>query len=132
MSEPKISESPVLGLEKEYTIDYSSSAILNKKAIIDSLETLLIRNANDIKQGYIMSVDMNMPSGNLSERGGSVQMNTFKGYSTATITNKEVNHMTYVPLTKTITYIIYDDLTCDLRNVTFSSENMYYWALNPR
>lgn len=132
MSEPKISDSPVLGLEKEYTIDYSSTAILNKKAIIDSLETLLIRNANDIKQGYIMSVDMNLPSGNLSENGGSVQMNTFEGYSTVTITNKEVNHMTYVPLTKTVTYIIYDDLTCDLRNVSFSSENLYYWALNPR
>jgi hypothetical protein len=132
MSEPKISDSPVLGLEKEYTIDYSSTAILNKQAIIDSLETLLIRNANDIKQGYIMSVDMNMPSGNLSEKGGSVQMNSLAGYSVATITTKEVNHMTYVPLTKTVTYLIYDDLTYDFRNVTYSSENMYYWALNPR
>lgn len=132
MTEPRLSDNPVLGLEKEYVISYSSASILNKKMIVDSLESILISNANDIKQGYIMSVDMNLPSGNLSENGGSVQMNSFSGFSIATITSKEVNHLTYVPLTKTVTYVIYDDLTFDFRNVTYSSENMYYWALNPR
>jgi hypothetical protein len=132
MTEPKLSDNPVLGLEKEYVINYSSASILNKKAIVDSLESILISNANDIKQGYIMSVDMNLPSGNLSENGGTVQMNSYQGFSIATITSKEVNHMTYVPLTKTVTYVIYDDLTFDFRNVTYSSDNMYYWALNPR
>lgn len=132
MTEPKLSESPVLGLEKEYTISYSSTSILNKQGIIDSLEILLIDNANDIKQGYLMSVDLNLPSGSLTDKGGSVKITSHPGYSIIHVENKEMNTFTYTPGKKTETFIIYDDLTCDLQQISYTSGIMQYWALNPR
>lgn len=118
----KESGNPVLGLEKEYLIYYSSAQILNKQLIIDSLELMLAPNANDPKKGYLLSVDLNFPRGGLSGTGGSTTIKSSAGYSTVIVEKK-------AGVSARSCYIVYDDLSGDFQYTITPSTQQKYWAL---
>lgn len=120
---------PQLGLEKEYIVNYSSKQILNKPLIIDSLEILLLDNSSNGKNGYIIALDANQPSGGLAGFSNSV-MTSENGYSVLKLQSMAVNRQTGVRETVSKSFIIYDDLTSDFYKEQGSPGALKYWALN--
>lgn len=125
------SENPVLGLEKEFLVYYSGKQMLNKQVIIDSLEFYLAPRAIDAKQGYILSIDNNVPEGGMSGIGSKAKITSDTGHATITVESgiRYPNYPAY-DTWHTTTYIVYDDLTCDQVNSVYAQPPMLYWAGN--
>lgn len=130
MSEPSVNNNPVLGLEKEFVFTYKSILILNKKAIMDSLEYILLPNANDVKQGYVMSIDINQPATKLSS-DGTASIASSRGYSEVGITRSVRNGISHIPIQATEKLVVYDDLTWDFRQTVYTGDYLNYWPLKP-
>lgn len=123
------STNPVLGLEKEYLIYYSSKQMLNKQLIIDSLESFLAPRAIDAKQGYVISVDNNVPEGSIAGAGSNVIMTSSAGYTTIAMESGTRNPVYPMYSTwSTKRYIVYDDLTSDYLSTEYATTPMLYWA----
>lgn len=125
----KESDNPVLGFEKEFLIYYSAKEILNKQVIVDSLELYLAPNANDPKKGYLMSIDLNYPKGQIIAGGSRETITTSPGYSTISVEKNTYIPTTYQSVKETAFYIVYDDLTSDYKYSTYSIQTMEYWAM---
>lgn len=125
------SENPVLGLEKEYLVYYSGKQMLNKRVIIDSLEFYLAPRAIDASQGYILSVDNNVPEGGLAGIGSKAKITSDSGHATITV-ESGIRYPSYPAYDtwKTTTYIVYDDLTCDEVSSVYAQPPMLYWGGN--
>lgn len=130
MSEPAVNINPVLGLEKEFLFTYKSPLMLNKKAIMDSLEFILLSNANDVKQGYVMSVDINQPASKFGSEG-TASIASSRGYSEVGITRSIRNGITPAPIQATEKLIIYEDLTWDFKQTVYAGDYLNYWPLTP-
>lgn len=129
MDKTEPSANPVLGLEKEFLVYYSGKQMLNKQVIIDSLETYLAPRAIDAKQGYILSVDNNVPEGSITGVGSNAVITSDKGYSKIVIESGKRNPSSPMYDTfKSTTYIIYDDLTADEHNTVYGKQQMSYWS----
>lgn len=123
------SDNPVLGLEKEYLVYYSGKQMLNKQVIIDSLEFYLAPRAIDAAQGYILSIDNNVPEGNIAGIGSNAKVASDTGHTTITV-EAGVRYPSYPAYDtfNTTTYVVYDDLTCDKVKTEYAQPPMLYWA----
>lgn len=123
------SDNPVLGLEKEYLVYYSGKQMLNKQVIIDSLEFYLAPRAIDAAQGYILSIDNNVPEGNIAGIGSNAKVASDTGHTTITVEAGR-RYPTYPAYDtfNTTTYVVYDDLTCDKVKTEYAQPPMLYWA----
>ncbi len=129
MDKTEPSANPVLGLEKEFLVYYSGKQMLNKQVIIDSLETMLAPRAIDAKQGYILSLDNNVPEGSITGAGSKAVITSETGYSKIVVESGKRNPSTPAYDTfKSTTYIIYDDLTADEHNAVYGRQQLKYWA----
>jgi antitoxin component YwqK of YwqJK toxin-antitoxin module len=129
MDKTEPSDNPVLGLEKEYLVYYSGKQMLNKRVIIDSLETYLAPRAIDASQGYVLSVDNNVPQGSLTGVGSQATMTSDSGHVTIRV-ESGIRYPSY-PAYDTWnvkTYYVYDDLTCDILNTQYNTPKQLYWA----
>ncbi len=126
------SENPVLGLEKEYLVYYSAKQMLNKQLVIDSLEAIIVPRAIDAKQGYMMSIDNNVPEGSITGAGSKAVITSESGYSTIAVEsgvrNKAYPQYPQYNTWRSTRYIVYDDLTSDLLSTEFAATPMTYWA----
>jgi antitoxin component YwqK of YwqJK toxin-antitoxin module len=130
MDKTEPSTNPVLGLEKEFLVYYSAKEMLNKQVIIDSLEAYLAPRAIDAKQGYILSVDNNVPEGGIPGVGSKAVITSDTGYSEVVVEAGARNPSYPASDTfHTTTYIIYDDLTCDVRSAVYTQPQMLFWAM---
>lgn len=126
------SENPVLGLEKEYLVYYSSKQMLNKQLVIDSLEAIIVPRAIDAKQGYMMSIDNNVPEGSITGAGSKAVITSDSGYSTIVIEsgvrNNAYPQYPQYNTWKSQRYVVYDDLTCDVLTTEYASQPQTFWA----
>ena len=126
------SDNPVLGLEKEYLVYYSSKQMLNKQLVIDSLESLIVPRAIDAKQGYMMSIDNNVPEGSITGKGSKAVITSDSGYSILAV-ESGVRNSAYPQYPayntwRSTRYIVYDDLTSDVLNTEYAALPQLYWA----
>lgn len=126
------SENPVLGLEKEYLVYYSAKQMLNKQLVIDSLEAIIVPRAIDAKQGYMMSIDNNVPEGSITGAGSKAVITSDSGYSTIAVEsgvrNKAYPQYPAYNTWRSTRYIVYDDLTSDLLSTEYAATPQVYWA----
>ena len=129
LDKTEASVNPVLGLEKEYLVYYSGKEMLNKQVIVDSLETYLAPRAIDAKQGYILSLDNNVPEGSITGVGSNAVMTSDTGHVTIKVQSgvRNPSYPMYDTWNET-TYYVYDDLTCDIVKVEYGSVKALYWA----
>lgn len=129
MDKTEPSANPVLGLEKEFLVYYSGKQMLNKQLIVDSVEVYLAPRAIDAKQGYVISMDNNFPQGTITTDGSKATITSNAGYSTIVV-ESGIHYPSYPQYDtfSSTTYIVYDDLSCDVQKAVYGQSKMLYWA----
>lgn len=119
-------DEPLLGLEKEYKIYYSSKEILNKAVVIDSLEALLAPQSGDGKKGYILALDSYQPAAPVIGGGKSSTMTSANGYTIISVISSAYQN-SVAPQDMTTIFIVYDDLSCDVQSRKMQGMQVQYW-----